>query len=562
MTILSNEHLWGHDGLGLAPGSRLLATIEAGSRWRGAARLNWAALILASITLVGLLLRLSAISSMPLWSDEALTLLISKWPVGTLMLRAVDPTPGLYYLLHKLLIPDSAGVTGVRAISLVCGVALIPLSALFGAIVGGRRVGLLTAGFVALSAPLIDYSQEARAYALLTLLVIGSAIGLLLTLRAMIRDNIFHVRPAVIFAISALLAFYTHFVALFWIGPAVVLLALTAARSGDASVQRATRLTILAMIFFALPGAARLFASMTNDIGFDWLPQASLGQFFATLAEQILPLGMWSPKPSDPGRASSFVALVLTVFLAGVAYWRAGVRMRQLPADFPASAQVLAIFLLLPFVLWAFGALSKPIFMPRTMLWSVPGILTVIALLLDRLDRRWLMAMTGLAYAASLAASGTMRIDRQDTRPFQNEIARDQQPGDVLMVCRTWRAPELRHAAIALLPLPLLVPLGEDMAMVERSFGSDPRWQDHFGWLVTRPAPKPIPRSILTSGRTWLLASKCNERDRRRINRWLGPGRWIRVRDDPPTALLPVILWRFDPAQSAKSRPVLDFSGV
>jgi hypothetical protein len=288
-------------------------------------------------------------------------------------------------------------VMGVRAISLVCGVALIPLSALFGAIVGGRRVGLLTAGFVALSAPLIDYSQEARAYALLTLLVIGSAIGLLLTLRAMIRDNIFDVRPAVIFAISALLAFYTHFVALFWIGPAVVLLALTAARSGDASVQRATRLTILAMIFFALPGAARLFASMTNDIGFDWLPQASLGQFFATLAEQILPLGMWSPKPSDPGRASSFVALVLTVFLAGVAYWRAGVRMRQLRADFPASAQVLAIFLLLPFVLWAFGALSKPIFMPRTMLWSVPGILTVIALLLDRLDRRWLMAMNRLS---------------------------------------------------------------------------------------------------------------------------------------------------------------------
>ena len=549
-------------GWGCPRGSRLLATIEAGSSLRVVARSHLAALILAAITLIGLLLRLSAISSVPLWSDEALTLLISKWPVETLMLRAIDPTPGLYYLLHKLLIPDSAGVAGVRAISLVCGVALIPLSALFGAIVGGRRVGFLTAGLVALSAPLIDYSQEARAYALLTLLVMGSAVGFLLTLRTMVRDNTFHVRPAVLFAICALLAFYTHFVALFWIGPAVVLLALTAARSNDASAQRAARLTILTMIFFALPGAARLYASLTNDIGFDWLPQASPGQFFAMLAEQILPLGTWSPKPSDPGRASSFVALLVTAFLAGCAYWRAGDSMRRLRIDFPASAQVLVIFLLLPFLLWAFGALLRPVFMPRTMLWSVPGFLTAIALLLDRLDRRWLMAMTGLAYASSLAASGTMRIDRQDTRSFQNDIARDREPGDVLMVCRTWRAPELRHAAIAPLTMPLLVPLGEDMAMVEQNFGSDPRWQDHFGWLVTRPAPKPLPRLILTSGRTWLLASSCNEPDREAINRWLGPGHWVRVRDDPPIALLRVILWRFDPAQPAKSRPVLDFSGV
>ena len=415
------------------------------------------------MTLVGLLLRLVEIGSKPLWSDEALTLLISKWPVAMLMLRVVDPTPGLYYLLHKLLISDSASLAGIRAISLVCGVALIPLVALFGTIVGGRRVGLLSAGLVALSAPLIDYSQEARAYALLVLLIMASAVGLLLMLRAIATGDKPPVRQAFVFATCALLAFYTHFIALFWIGPAVFLLALTAARTPDASVQRTVRLTIL------------------------------------------------------------------------------------------------AIFLLLPFLLWIVGALSKPVFMPRTMLWSVPGYLTAIAVLLDRLDRRWLMVMSGLAGGFSLAANGTMRVDRQDMRPFQREIARGLRSGDAMMVCRTWRAPELRHSVSVPLPLPLLTPMGEDMVIIERSFGSDPRWQDDFGWIVTRPAPEPVLRMIPTSGRLWLLASQCNERDRRRINRWLGPGRWVRLLDDQPDALLPVILWRFDPAQPARLRPALDF---
>lgn len=461
--------------------------------------------------------------------------------------------------MHKLLISDSASLAGIRAISLVCGVALIPLVALFGTIVGGRRVGLLSAGLVVLSAPLIDYRQEARAYALLVLLIMASAVGLLLMLRAIATGDKPPVRQAFVFATCALLAFYTHFIALFWIGPAVFLLALTAARTPDASVQRTVRLTILAMILFAIPGAARLFASVTTNIAFNWLPQARTDQFFATLAEQILPLGKWPTKPTEPGRVSSIVALVAAVVFAGWACWRAGNAMRLWRATFPASAQVLAIFLLLPFLLWIVGALSKPVFMPRTMLWSVPGYLTAIAVLLDRLGRRWLMVMSGLAGGFSLAANGTMRVDRQDMRPFQREIARGLRSGDAMMVCRTWRAPELRHSVSVPLPLPLLTPMGEDMVIIERSFGSDPRWQDDFGWIVTRPAPEPVLRMIPTSGRLWLLASQCNERDRRRINRWLGPGRWVRLLDDQPDALLPVILWRFDPAQPARLRPALDF---
>ena len=58
---------------------------------------------LLAITLTGCVIRLLEIDRWPLWSDEALTLLVAQWPLQYLFLVPVDPTPGLYYSLHKLL---------------------------------------------------------------------------------------------------------------------------------------------------------------------------------------------------------------------------------------------------------------------------------------------------------------------------------------------------------------------------------------------------------------------------------------------------------------------------
>ena len=514
----------------------------------------------ALIILGGALLRTLAIDSVPLWGDEALTLLIAKWPVGPLMLQTVDPTPGLYYLLHKVFVPDSANVAEVRSISLVCGIALIPLSAFFGSILGGRNAGLWTAGLVSLSAALIDYSQEARAYALLTLLIMLSAVGLLLTMRTIDRSARFDARWAAIFAASAVLAFYTHFVALFWIGPAAGVMLFKAHRCDSKAVWQGTRLMLLTMILLSMPGAARLVASLAIGVRFEWLPQATPIQFLAMLGEQVLPLGRWSPKPSEPGSAISVVALLAAVIIGSLVRRRSSDRSHGWCSAYPEGAPILGIFLILPFCLWLFGEFSKPIFMPRTMLWAVPGYMTMIALFLNQLNQSWMRVSIGLAYAASLAVSGTVRIDRQDTRPFQRDIQRLQQSGDAIMVCRTWRAPELRHAAIAPIPMPLLVPLDHDIALIETQFGYTPDWEERFGWIVRRPVPGPQHRLISTSGRVWLLASLCEQHDWTMINGWLGPGRWVRLREDPPAALLPVVLWRFDPASPPRRRAVLDYS--
>ena len=83
---------------------------------------------LSAITLVGLFVRLAEIERWPLWGDEALTLLIAQWPLKILFLVPVDPTPALYYSLHKLFLGPMVGVAAARSISLLCGTLLIPVA--------------------------------------------------------------------------------------------------------------------------------------------------------------------------------------------------------------------------------------------------------------------------------------------------------------------------------------------------------------------------------------------------------------------------------------------------
>ena len=124
---------------------------------------------LAAIVAIGFALRAVNIDDQPLWGDEALTLMIAQWPLVALFTVPNDPTPGLYYALHKLLIGPHAGVVAARSISLVAGTATI--IATYAWAKACRISALPAAAFTALSFALVDYSQEARAYSLLVLFV-------------------------------------------------------------------------------------------------------------------------------------------------------------------------------------------------------------------------------------------------------------------------------------------------------------------------------------------------------------------------------------------------------
>jgi uncharacterized membrane protein YgcG len=172
----------------------------------------WA--VIGGLTLLGLALRLPALGD-SLFGDELSSYFVvtGRSLAGTFHLlngNAIELNPPLYFALawaSEKLAGDSA--QSLRLISLVAGTAAIPLTYVLGRLTVGLRAGLAAAAMVTLSPFLIFFSAEARAYALLMVLVLVSSIGLLQALRTG------RLRWWAVYAVCSCAAMYTHYTSLF-----------------------------------------------------------------------------------------------------------------------------------------------------------------------------------------------------------------------------------------------------------------------------------------------------------------------------------------------------------
>jgi hypothetical protein len=129
--------------------------------------------ILLAITALGAVLRLTGLEQWSLWGDEAFT-----WRDATMPLRGPNgflATPQSWYpvsslLLRALLDCDllpSNGEGWLRLPFAFCGIVSVPLLALVGNPLVGRKAALLAALFLALHPWHIAWSQNARGYVLM-----------------------------------------------------------------------------------------------------------------------------------------------------------------------------------------------------------------------------------------------------------------------------------------------------------------------------------------------------------------------------------------------------------
>jgi 4-amino-4-deoxy-L-arabinose transferase-like glycosyltransferase len=229
--------------------------------------------VVAAITLVGLLLRLRSIGN-SLFGDELSTYsIVTTHSLGgiirTLDGHSVDLTPPLYFVLAWLAERLGNSPELLRLPALISGTATIPLTFLVGKRTVGRSTGIVGALLVALSPFLIFYSTEARAYALVTCLVLASTLALL----EAVESN--RIGWWASYALLACAAMYAHYTAVFALG-AQLLWALAVHR------QRVRGL---------------LAASLAAAIGFvPWLPALIKNtNSFGTKVFQILdPFGIHS----------------------------------------------------------------------------------------------------------------------------------------------------------------------------------------------------------------------------------------------------------------------------
>jgi len=203
--------------------------------------------------LLGVLLRFASRS--PMWLDEALTVNISRLPIagGALVdghygassniLEALrhDGHPPLYYvLLHGWMEVFGTSNLAVRSLSGLFGVLCLPLAFIIGRRRGGALLGWIAVAVVALSPFAVRYSDEARMYSLVMLLVF---VGWLLL------DDLFRSRRAGIgwyaaLAVITALLLYTQYWSL-WLGAALGLVMLWLSfRSSDPVIRGTARRVI------------------------------------------------------------------------------------------------------------------------------------------------------------------------------------------------------------------------------------------------------------------------------------------------------------------------------
>lgn len=143
--------------------------------------------VLVGLVAIAAILRFSTLGLQNYWIDEAVTVGLLR--LGFVEMLATIPhtesTPPLFYVLAWLW-GQVFGTeeVGLRSLSALLGTAFVPLAYLAARDLVSPRVGLIAAGLAAVSAPLIWYSQEARAYSLLVLLAGLSMVYFARALRA------------------------------------------------------------------------------------------------------------------------------------------------------------------------------------------------------------------------------------------------------------------------------------------------------------------------------------------------------------------------------------------
>ncbi len=262
---------------------------------------------LGAIVVLAAVLRFYRLGHQGFWYDEADTALLMKFSAGQMLglIPHTESTPPLYYCVAWVwtrVFGDTE--TGLRSLSAVCGVLLVPVAFATARLLMGRRAAVIAALLTACNPLLIWYSQEARAYEMVALLCGLSLLGCVWAL----DDR--RPRALALWVIASLLALTTHFYASIVIVPEAVILLWS---------QR-QRATLIAIAVVAAGGAALvpLAIEQTNTGNDAWIANASLGLRLAQIIPQFL-IGTGTPARTP----LKFAAFALALIALGLLCWRA-----------------------------------------------------------------------------------------------------------------------------------------------------------------------------------------------------------------------------------------------
>jgi 4-amino-4-deoxy-L-arabinose transferase-like glycosyltransferase len=362
------------------------------------------ALFVGALVVLGAGLRFYGLGHQGFWYDEANTAFLMRRPFGDMLglLPTNESTPPLYYCVAWLWTRVfGPGEAGLRSLSALFGVLVIPVAYALGSAAVSRRVGVVAAALVAFNPLLIWYSQEARSYILLVLL---TALALLALVHALRNPT---PRTLALWSLAAVLSLTTHYYAVLVVAPQALWLLITnGRRRGPQIAVAVVTASGLALIPLAL--------TQNGTHRDQWISASPLGIRLNQLVPQIL-IG-----PGAPDRLLiKFIAFAAALIGLGLLVLRATQRERRVALQI--GAMVLFGFVLnLVFILVGYDDLIT-----RNLLALVVPVLLVLSVGLGA--RR--AGGVGLVAAAVLCAMGAtaaigVAADRGLQRPDWRPLAK------------------------------------------------------------------------------------------------------------------------------------------
>ncbi len=368
---------------------------------RARSRVFW---IVAGLTLGAAVLRFATLGVQSYHHDEVVTASrILRGSFGHAMdaVGFSESAPPLYYALAWVWTQvTGTGEWGLRSLSAVFGVAIVPVGYLLGAELRGRRAGLWAAVLVAVNPMLLWYSQEARCYSLLALL---SAVALLYCVRAAAGGRR---RDVLLFGLFSGLALATHYFAVFPLVAEVVYLVWRR--------RRAALPGLLLIAGFAAALAPLAYHQMSAAHA-EWIDEFALGHRLAEAVGAFV-TGETADIIGQPDRPQLWL-LPLGLCLASFALlaWR-GDRDDRRAAALPLAAGVAGLGIPLAVALLSAG---KDYVLARNLLPALVPLLVVVAIGVAAPRARRLGALLGTALAVyslgfCIWASASQSLQRPD----------------------------------------------------------------------------------------------------------------------------------------------------
>jgi uncharacterized membrane protein len=388
--------------------------IRAESMVAGWTRADWLAAGLTTVLAAGL--RLYHLGTRSLWFDEGFSagIALMRWPDFLRTNSAYSANMAFYYLLLKFWMPLGNSDAWTRGLSALLGIAAIPALYWLARRIFGSSVATATALLLATNAFHVKYSQEARSYSLVVLLVIVSCI---LLLRAMERST---TRAWLAWSLVSALAVYAHTYAVLVIGAQMLWAFFAMSVKQRWQFFAGVRWFVLALVPYGV------IMKRGGSGAIAWLRPFTLQQLGETVVQVC-------------GNSGWTLPVLFAAACVG-AFW--------LKREERSGFWLAALWAVLPFVAVIAMSPVKPLLYPRYMVVCLPGIVLMAAAAVSRLPRvvaaLWLLAALGVSLWATTTYYRQDFLPHDDWRAAAAYVRANRTPSD-LLVFYTWQGTLAYH---------------------------------------------------------------------------------------------------------------------